>query len=159
MSNDHGKGKMSLTATTHLQVPIEEVEVSAFTIPTDMPESDGTLEWDRTVLVVVEIDAGGQTGLGYTYADGSIVPLIQGKLGSVISGHSGFAIAAANKALWRSIRNLGRSGLVATAISAVDAALLGSKGQASRDFSSRAARSLPRHRADLRQRRIHHLQR
>jgi L-alanine-DL-glutamate epimerase-like enolase superfamily enzyme len=105
------------------EAAVTRVSAAAYEIPTDAPEADGTLEWDRTVLVVVEIDAGGEAGLGYTYADGSIVPLIQGKLGSVISGHSAFEIAAANKALWRSIRNLGRSGLVATAISAIDAAL------------------------------------
>ena len=111
------------------EAALTRVSAAAFEIPTDAPEADGTLEWERTVLVVVEIDAGGQTGLGYTYADGSIVPLIQGKLGSVISGHSAFEIPAANKALWRSIRNLGRSGLVATAISAVDAALWDLKGK------------------------------
>jgi L-alanine-DL-glutamate epimerase-like enolase superfamily enzyme len=105
------------------EAALTRVSAAAYEIPTDAPEADGTLEWDRTVLVVVEIEAGGQTGLGYTYADESIVQLIQGRLGSVISGHSAFDIPAANKALWRSIRNLGRSGLVATAISAVDAAL------------------------------------
>jgi L-alanine-DL-glutamate epimerase-like enolase superfamily enzyme len=105
------------------EAPLRHISAAAYEIPTDAPEADGTLEWDRTVLVVVEIEAGGQTGLGYTYADGSIVRLIERKLGSVISGHSAFDIATANKALWRSIRNLGRSGLVATAISAVDAAL------------------------------------
>jgi L-alanine-DL-glutamate epimerase-like enolase superfamily enzyme len=105
------------------EAPITRIAAAAYEIPTDAPEADGTLEWDRTVLVVVEIEAGSQTGLGYTYADGSIVPLIQSKFSSVISGLSAFDIAAANKALWRSIRNLGRSGLVATAISAVDAAL------------------------------------
>jgi L-alanine-DL-glutamate epimerase-like enolase superfamily enzyme len=105
------------------EAPIGRLSAAAYEIPTDAPEADGTLEWDRTVMVVVEIEAGAQTGLGYTYTDGSIVQLIQGKLGSVISGHSAIEIGAANKALWRSIRNLGRSGLVATAISAVDAAL------------------------------------
>src|SRR5215472_12396755 len=104
------------------EAPLTRLTAAAYEIPTDAPEADGTLEWDRTVLVVVEIEAGGQTGLGYTYADGPIVQLIQGKLSSVISGHSAFEIAAANRALWRSIRNPGGSGLVATAISAVDAA-------------------------------------
>jgi hypothetical protein len=33
---------------------IERIEVSAYTIPTDLPESDGTLEWNDTTLVVVE---------------------------------------------------------------------------------------------------------
>ena len=93
------------------RAPLGRVSAAAYEIPTDGPEADGTLEWDRTVLVVVEIDAGGQTGLGYTYADGSIVRLIEGKLASVISGHSAFDITGANVALWRSIRNLGRSGL------------------------------------------------
>ncbi|MBV8122411.1 MAG: mandelate racemase, partial [Alphaproteobacteria bacterium] len=105
------------------ETPLTQLAAAAYEIPTDAPEADGTLEWDRTVLVVVEIKAGGQTGLGYTYADGSIVQLIEGKLSSVISGLSAFEIAGSNKALWRAIRNLGRSGLVATAISAVDAAL------------------------------------
>ena len=105
------------------EAPLTRVAAAAYEIRTDAPEADGTLEWDRTVLVVVEIEADGQTGLGYTYADGSIVRLIEGKLRSVISERSAFDIAGANVALWRNIRNLGRSGLVATAISAVDAAL------------------------------------
>ncbi len=33
------------------------------------PESDGTLEWSATTLVVVEIEAVDCPGLGYTYAD------------------------------------------------------------------------------------------
>ena len=37
-----------------------------YTIPTDRPESDGTLEWDSTTIVVVEAHADGCTGLGYT---------------------------------------------------------------------------------------------
>ena len=74
-------------------------------------------------MVVVEVDAGGQTGLGYTYSDASIVSLIEKKLAAVISERSAFDIAGINSVLWRSIRNFGRSGLVATAMSAVDAAL------------------------------------
>ena len=38
--------------------PIEKVQVSAYTIPTDYPESDGTIEWDRTTIVVVQVRAG-----------------------------------------------------------------------------------------------------
>ena len=34
---------------------IERVDVRAFTIPTDAPESDGTLAWDATTLVLVEV--------------------------------------------------------------------------------------------------------
>lgn len=105
------------------EAPIGRLSAAAYEIPTDAPEADGTLEWDRTVLVVVEVDAGDETGLGYTYSDASIVSLIERKLAAVISERSAFDIAGNNGALWRSIRNLGRSGLVATAISAIDAAL------------------------------------
>lgn len=40
-------------------VPIERLDVSAYTVPTEEPESDGTFSWDATSVVVVEADAGG----------------------------------------------------------------------------------------------------
>lgn len=49
------------------QAPIAGVAVSAYRIPTDTPEADGTLEWDATTLVVVHVKAAGRIGLGYTY--------------------------------------------------------------------------------------------
>lgn len=103
--------------------PVGRISASAYDIPTDAPEADGTLEWDSTTLIVVEIEGGGETGLGYTYSDASITALVEGKLSALIAAHSAFDIAGANVALWRGVRNLGRSGLVATAISAIDAAL------------------------------------
>ena len=36
------------------RTPVERVDVSAFVIPTDAPEADGTFEWQSTTLVVVE---------------------------------------------------------------------------------------------------------
>ncbi len=42
--------------------PIDEVRASAFTIPSDRPESDGTLAWDATTVIVVEVGAGGIGG-------------------------------------------------------------------------------------------------
>src|ERR1051326_1970271 len=44
--------------------PVEGVRVGAVCVPTDAPEWDGTLEWNSTTLVVVEVAAGGETGLG-----------------------------------------------------------------------------------------------
>ncbi len=43
---------------------IRDVQVSAFTVPTDFPESDGTIKWDRTTMVLVQVEAGDQRGLG-----------------------------------------------------------------------------------------------
>jgi hypothetical protein len=44
------------------EVPIERLEVAAYTVPTDRPESDGTLEWESTTIVVVDVSAGGAAG-------------------------------------------------------------------------------------------------
>jgi L-alanine-DL-glutamate epimerase-like enolase superfamily enzyme len=105
------------------QVPVRRVTARAYEIPTDAPEADGTLSWNRTTLVLVEITGGNQVGLGYTYAHSALTSLIEGKLAEVVVGRTAFDIPGAVTALWRSIRNLGRSGLVATAISAIDSAL------------------------------------
>jgi hypothetical protein len=40
------------------ETPFQHLKVSAYTVPTDMPESDGTLAWDSTTLVLVEVTAG-----------------------------------------------------------------------------------------------------
>ena len=56
--------------------PVERLDVHAYTIPTDAPESDGTLEWDSTTIVVVEAHAGEKTGLGYTYCDAAAAEVI-----------------------------------------------------------------------------------
>jgi L-alanine-DL-glutamate epimerase-like enolase superfamily enzyme len=98
-------------------------------IPTDAPESDGTLEWDRTTLVVVELTAGDTRGLGYTYADLATATLIRGALAKVVLGADVFAIPAANARMLQSIRNLGRPGIAAMAMSAVDVALWDAKAR------------------------------
>ena len=105
------------------EVPVERLEAAAYTIPTDAPESDGTLSWDSTTLVVVKALAGGTTGVGYTYAGPSAVPVVTGKLAGVVRGRDATAPAASWAAMLHAVRNLGRPGLVAEAISAVDIAL------------------------------------
>jgi len=82
---------------------VESVAVSAYTVPTDAPESDGTAEWDSTTIVVVELRAGGKTGLGYTYAPAAAGKLVEEKLADVVEGRDAFAIAeisAVDLALW-----------------------------------------------------------
>jgi L-alanine-DL-glutamate epimerase-like enolase superfamily enzyme len=112
-----------------LGASIRKVTARAFEIPTDRPEADGTLAWDRTTLVVVDVDAGAATGLGYTYADAALVELIDQKLAPVAVGREAFDIPGTTAALWHSIRNLGRPGLAATAISAIDLALFDLKAK------------------------------
>jgi L-alanine-DL-glutamate epimerase-like enolase superfamily enzyme len=100
-----------------------ELDVSAYTIPTDEPESDGTLEWDSTTIVVVEARADGATGVGYTYTDGCAAQLIEGKLAEAIRDVGTLDVAAAWEAMSRALRNVGRSGLGWMGLSAVDTAL------------------------------------
>jgi L-alanine-DL-glutamate epimerase-like enolase superfamily enzyme len=99
------------------------LDVSAYTIPTDEPESDGTLEWSSTTIVVVEAHAGGETGLGYTYADPSAAQLIGHTLAGAIRGVDPLDVGVAWEAMSRALRNIGRSGLAWMALSAVDTAL------------------------------------
>ncbi len=102
---------------------IRALRASAYTVPTDGPEADGTYAWSKTTLVLVEVEAADETGLGYTYADASLCGLIGTTLVEVVVGRDAFDIPGARAALQRHVRNLGRSGLCACALSAIDAAL------------------------------------
>jgi L-alanine-DL-glutamate epimerase-like enolase superfamily enzyme len=105
------------------EVPVGAVYAHAYTVPTDGPEQDGTLDWDKTTLVIVKIEAGGQEGIGYTYSAKTNAALITGILTQSIVGRDAFDIAGCIVSMQREVRNLGRRGLAATAISAVDVAL------------------------------------
>lgn len=104
------------------EVPVERLDVSLYTVPTDLPESDGTLKWQRTGLVLVQASAAGKKGLGYTYADLATATLIDHTLKQIATGRNALAPAAAYMAMWRGVRNLGRPGISSMAISAVDCA-------------------------------------
>jgi L-alanine-DL-glutamate epimerase-like enolase superfamily enzyme len=104
-------------------VPLERVQASAYSVPTDQPEADGTIAWDHTTLVVAEVSGGGETGLGYTYADGCIVRLIADMLAKAVARHDAMDPPAAWRSMQRAVRNIGREGLAATAIAAVDTAI------------------------------------
>src|SRR3954451_4781381 len=102
---------------------IDRVEVSAYKVPTDAPESDGTIAWDHTTLVLVEATAGGTSGLGYSYADPATAKLVRESLAGVVRGRDAMAVPGAWSAMVEAIRNLGRPGISSMAISAVDSAL------------------------------------
>ena len=112
-----------MAVATRTDVGVERLAVSAYEIPTDEPESDGTLEWDSTTLVVVEAHAGGETGLGYTYAPAAAGKLIEEKLAREVEGADALAPPEAWERLGRALRNAGRPGIGSMALSAVDTAL------------------------------------
>lgn len=135
---------MQVSAGTAL---IDEVEVSAYRIPTDGPEADGTMDWDSTTLVVVELQAGDERGLGFGYADRATACLIGDTLANELRGGDALAIPAIRSHLGRSVRNLGRPGIAAMAISIVDIALWDLKsrllGLALVDLLGTARRAVP----------------
>src|SRR4051794_21228441 len=106
-----------------LAAPAERLEVHAYTIPTDEPESDGTLEWGSTTIVVVEAHGGGETGLGYTYCDAAAGALIESKLVEVVRGSDVAELRRTWTRMGAALRNVGRPGLGFMALSAVDTAL------------------------------------
>jgi L-alanine-DL-glutamate epimerase-like enolase superfamily enzyme len=106
-----------------VDVPVERIEVGAYRIPTDFPESDGTLEWDSTTLILVEIFAGDARGQGYTYADESTARLIYSTLSHVVLARTAMDVPECWAAMRSAIRNLGRPGIASMAIAAVDVAL------------------------------------
>ena len=109
--------------------PIRSLDVHAYRIPTDQPESDGTFEWHATTMVVVHLEAGGQRGIGYTYADTATATLISDTLRDVVIGRDAMGVEGAWWAMAGAIRNLGRPGIASMAISAVDVALWDLKGK------------------------------
>ncbi len=102
------------------KTPIQELQVSVYSIPTESAESDGTFSWHRTVLVLVNTRAGGKEGLGYSYADEATALLIHKELRELVIGEDAMDVPAIWAKLRRHIRNLGRPGIVSMAIAAID---------------------------------------
>lgn len=109
--------------------PIDNVSARAYRIPTDQPESDGTLEWTSTTLVVAHVSAGGRRGFGYTYGHSLAAHLLNDKLASLLRGRDAFATTDCWDAMVRAVRNIGAPGICSMAISAADNALWDLKGK------------------------------
>jgi L-alanine-DL-glutamate epimerase-like enolase superfamily enzyme len=107
-------------------IPVEQIDVLAYEIPVDRPdgkEADGTLEWDATTCVLVLASGAGHMGVGYTYGDLATAAMIDSKLASLAVGADALAPAALWRSMFATIRNAGRPGAGAMAVSAVDVAV------------------------------------
>ena len=117
---------MTELAERGVEVAVAGLDVHAFEIPVDGPdgkETDGTLEWDSTTMVVCLLAAGGETGLGYTYGHQACAVLIEDKLAGSLLGQDALAVKERWTAMAESLRNAGRPGIGMMAVSAVDVAL------------------------------------
>jgi L-alanine-DL-glutamate epimerase-like enolase superfamily enzyme len=102
---------------------VEEVGVSAYTIPTDAPEADGTLAWNSTTLALAEVRTSREQGLGYTYGSSAIAAVAKRLGEKCLLRKSAFDIPALHASMLKEVRNDGSRGIGAMAISALDIAL------------------------------------
>jgi L-alanine-DL-glutamate epimerase-like enolase superfamily enzyme len=72
---------------------------------------------------VVEVHAGGETGLGWTYGSRAVATLIEDMLEDVVRGSDPLAPRETWEAMGRALRNAGRPGVGAMAVAAIDIAL------------------------------------
>jgi L-alanine-DL-glutamate epimerase-like enolase superfamily enzyme len=112
-----------MAVTTAAGPAVDALQTAVYTIPTDAPEADGTLSWEATTIVVVWARSGAATGLGYTYGAAATAKIVSDLLAPIVAEHGVWDVPAANEAMSRQMRNNGRPGLIAGAISAVDIAL------------------------------------
>ncbi|MCX2970038.1 MULTISPECIES: enolase C-terminal domain-like protein [Streptomyces] len=105
------------------QAPVDSVRARAWTIPTDAPESDATLAWDSTTVVVVEASAAGRTGTGWTYGHRAVCDLVNDTLAGLATGADALRPGRVWSRAQDACRNLGRPGVAAMAVSALDTAL------------------------------------
>jgi L-alanine-DL-glutamate epimerase-like enolase superfamily enzyme len=111
------------------EVRLEGLTAAAYRVPTQTPESDGTMSWNATTLIAAHVAAGGQVGFGYSYGSAAAVAVVRELLAPKVTGLDAFAIERAWVEMGRAVRNSGKPGVAATAISAVDTALWDLKGR------------------------------
>lgn len=103
---------------------VQRLDVSVYRVPTATPEADGTIAWDATTMVLVELTAAnGIRGLGWSYASEAAALVIRNVLTPIVVGQAPDDVKAVWTGMIAALRNLGRPGVGAMAISAVDIAL------------------------------------
>lgn len=102
---------------------ITAAHVHIYRVTTDFPEADGTIAWDSTTMILVRLQCGKTTGIGYTYADQAAGQAAQSLIEKVVKGKDVWTHAAILSGMRGQIRNSGETGIMAMAISAIDNAL------------------------------------
>ena len=115
---------------------ITDVRASCYRIPLEQPLTDaGHGRHDHYDLVTVDLGTeGGHTGLGYTYTvhagGAAILALIEHDLAPLLLGADARRIEALWHDMWQRTLYVGRGGIAAFAIAAVDIALWDLRGRA-----------------------------
>jgi L-alanine-DL-glutamate epimerase-like enolase superfamily enzyme len=112
-----------MTAAPARDAQVESIRATAYMVPTDRPEADGTLAWNSTTLVLVEVRSCGSSGIGWTYGPAACAQIVGELLAPEVLGSDPMNVPATFESMVRSVRNAGRPGAVGYALSAVDVAL------------------------------------
>jgi L-alanine-DL-glutamate epimerase-like enolase superfamily enzyme len=102
---------------------VDQLTARAYTVPTDVPEGDGTAAWSQTTMVLVQAHCGDVVGTGWTYGPRSCVGLVEELLAPVVEGADAMSVVGPWAAMRSACRNATTAGAVNYAISAVDVAL------------------------------------
>lgn len=102
---------------------IDRVEARVYTVPTDEPEADGTIAWDSTTMVLVQVHSGSTVGTGWTYGAAECGAVVRSTLAPLVIGHNALDVGGRMADMVKAVRNSGRPGAIGYAISAVDIAL------------------------------------
>ncbi len=141
-----------MSATAELARPllgarVESVGARAYRIPTASEhESDGTLSWRASDLVLVEVSCGEHVGLGYTYCHPAAALVVRDTLAPLVEDADALMPERCFARMAVAIRQLGHAGVAAMALSAVDVALWDLK---SRLLGLSLADALPRYRESV----------
>lgn len=106
-----------------IDTAIRDLTAAAYTIDTETTEADGTLAWNSTTLVLVQVRAGDHVGTGWTYTPPAATAFITGTLTDLVVGCDPFDITGIADRMGKAVRNAGRPGIAGCAISAIDVAL------------------------------------
>ena len=93
------------------ETSVEKVDVSAYTIPTDAPEGDGTLRWESTTLIVCEIHAADHIGFGYTYGNKATASVADDLAGKCLLHRPALDIPSLHASILEQVRNDGSRGI------------------------------------------------
>ena len=76
---------------------VSEITAAVYVIPTDAPEADGTLAWDKTTMVVASVRAGTARGIGWTYAAAAAGNVITDVLADAMTGRSALDVPGSGR--------------------------------------------------------------
>lgn len=102
---------------------IDNIEARVYVVPTDLPEADGTISWDSTTLVLVQVSAADTIGTGWTYGSSACKLIVDDLLSPLLLNGDALDVPRHWQAMVRAVRNIGRQGVAGYAISALDTAL------------------------------------